>query len=69
MRSMERKTSTAPRRYSAPVTDRPIGPSHGVVRRPRARASTMAMGTPMLDTAWPTTKASALAALSPTAGR
>jgi hypothetical protein len=51
------------------VTGRPIVPGHGVVRRLRARASTMAMGTPMLQTAWPTTKASALAALSPMAGR
>jgi hypothetical protein len=51
-----------------PVTARPARPSHGVVRRAERRASTMAMGTPMLQPACPATKDSRSETLMPSAG-
>jgi hypothetical protein len=63
-----RKITVAPRRKTTTVTVRPARPSHGVVRRSGTRVSTTAMGTAMLQTAWPPTNVVAQWALMPRAG-
>jgi hypothetical protein len=63
-----RKITMAPRTKTAAVTVRPVRPSHGVVLRSPTRVSTTAMGTAMLQTAWPTTNAIAQWALMPRPG-